>query len=120
MGAIRGATTAQNNREDIIRESQLLVEQLLKQNDVDASNVDAVFCSVTKELTAFNPVTAIRQYLNAPNVAYMCFAEAQFDANYLPNCIRVCIFARNVSQSDVKHCYLNDAKNLRPDLNGKS
>jgi len=45
----------------------------------------------------------------------MCFQEMDVE-NSLKKCIRVIMFVNFTEEKKIKHIYLKDAKNLRPDL----
>ena len=87
----------------------------MKQNKIDASQVNAIFFSTTADLDAAYPAKFVRQSLQMDKVAFMCFQEMNVDGS-LPHCIRVTVFADGGSQDECVACYLGDAKSLRPDL----
>lgn len=115
MGAIRGAICAENSIHDISAKSLELVNTILSRNNVRADDVQAVIFSVTDDLDACYPAQSVREQLNLPNVAFMCFAEMKVP-NSLSRCIRVCVLVDGMAQKECKHCYLGEAAVLRPDL----
>lgn len=115
MAAIRGAVCCENNETDISSKSVELIEKILTENGLSADDVDAVFFSVTADINACYPAKAVRERLNMPNAAFMCFCEMTV-VGALDRCIRACVFTAKLSQSECKHCYLGRAAALRPDL----
>ena len=115
MGAIRGAICAENTIEDISAKSLELVKMILARNSVNTSDIQAILFSATADLNACYPAKSVREQLNIPNVAFMCFAEMNV-ANSMSHCIRVCILVDGLPQKACKHCYLGDAALLRADI----
>ena len=115
MGAIRGAICAKNTVEDISDKSLRLVREIVARNGINTEDIEAIFFSATKDLDACYPAKSVREQLQLNNVAFMCFSEMNV-ANSLSHCIRVCVFVKDLVQSDCKHCYLGEAANLRADL----
>ncbi|QIB26052.1 chorismate mutase [Caloranaerobacter azorensis] len=114
---IRGAITVNNNtREDIIKYTKKLLEEIIKQNNINKSNIISILFSATKDLNKAYPAIAARE-LGLNNCGLMCFQEMDVE-NSLNKCIRVLVFLKsNLNQIDVKHIYLEKASVLRPDLN---
>ncbi len=111
MKCIRGATTLKyNNEEEIILKSKELFEEIIKKNEI--IEFYSIIVSVTKDITAYNPVTIIREEFGLKDVAFMCFQEAEFEKS-MPFTIRILI---NCEAENKKFVYLHDAKNLRKDL----
>ena len=107
---IRGAVTADNTTIDISDKSVRLVTEILAANDLEVGSVAAMLFTVTKDLTAANPCTAIRKALCADNVAFMCMQEADID-NALSHCIRVLVIAEG--DGEPRFVYSGGAQNLR-------
>ncbi len=114
MAYIRGAITTQNTIEDISNSSVLLVDEIMLENKLVVADISAIIFTVTKDINATNPCTAVRKKIGG-NCAYLCFAEADI-VNALPLCIRVCLIAEKIQQNDAKHVYLRGASCLRTDL----
>jgi chorismate mutase len=113
---IRGATTASaNTREAILDATCELLEALVKMNGVCVEDIASVIFTLTPDLDAAFPASAARAIgwthvplldLSAPRVG-----------NDLARCIRVLVhWNTDCAQMDIKHVYLRDARNLRPDL----
>lgn len=114
---VRGATTVLENTEgDMVEQTRVLVEDMIKQNNIQAEDVSHVFISVTKDLNATFPAKALRKIPGWKYVPVMCMAEIEVP-NSLEKCIRIMMVVNTAkSQKDIKHIYHNDAIQLRPDL----
>lgn len=115
MGAIRGAICAKNTVNDISTQAIALIERILDRNFIKPCDVDAIIFSVTDDLNACYPASAVRERFNMSNTAFMCCAEMKVEGA-IDHCIRACVFTSKVEQSNCAHCYLGEAKHLRADL----
>ncbi|KPU28133.1 chorismate mutase [Caloranaerobacter sp. TR13] len=115
--AIRGAITVNNNtKEDIVNCTKKLLKEIIRQNNINKSDVISILFSATKDLNKAYPAIAARE-LGLNNCGLMCFQEMDVE-NSLNKCIRVLLFFKsNLEQSSIKHIYLEKASILRPDLN---
>ena len=112
MNAIRGAiATVKNNKEDIIESSKILFSEIIEKNSLNPKKIVSIVFTTTHDLTEAFPAKAVRdlgyEYISvidtlAPNIS-----------SDLNGCIRVLVLYSD--KVDVKHVYLHDAKNLRPD-----
>ncbi|MDJ0687046.1 MAG: chorismate mutase [Xenococcaceae cyanobacterium MO_188.B32] len=123
---IRGAITAQAktkgapvNTEKAIEEA---VEKLLKaieeHNEVNPEDIVCVFFTATKDLNATFPAKVARKI--RPEWQYVPLLDLQqmHVEGGLKYCIRILIqINTNKPQSEIVHCYLGEAENLRADLN---
>ncbi|MDD3839250.1 MAG: chorismate mutase [Clostridia bacterium] len=116
--AIRGAITVENDtKKDILRNTELLLKEIMCQNNIEKEEIISVFFTATRDLTAVYPAVAARE-LGIVNAALMCANEMDIK-NSLNMCIRVMVQANSeISQKEVKHIYLKQAKTLRPDITG--
>lgn len=114
---IRGATTVSENDAGLmISETKRVLEEMIKENNVKASNVSHVFISVTDDLNATFPARALREFPGWTYVPVMCMAEINV-VNSLKSCIRIMMVVNtDQKQEDVHHVFQNDALQLRPDL----
>ncbi len=111
--AVRGAISADNNKADIQKSVAELYSQLLNINNIAEDLIVSVYFTVTDDLTALNPATALRNKGFAQDLPLMCFSEPKTDGS-LKGIIRILIqFYGTVKPEPV---YLKEAKNLRPDL----
>lgn len=117
MLGIRGATTVdENSREKIWQAAQILVTEIFSLNELHAENIGAIIFSSTEDLTSAFPSSAVRQ-LPALRLIPLFDTREPAIENSLPMCIRVLILAdTDKPQSEIRHVYLEGAKNLRPDL----
>ncbi|WP_431088264.1 chorismate mutase [Paenibacillus sp. 8b26] len=114
---IRGATTVANNDENEILEATcLLLEEIVSYNEVQPEDISNVWITVTHDLNATFPAKAIRQLDGWDMVPLMCSLEIPVEGS-LPKCIRLMVQVNTVkTQREIKHVYLNGAQALRPDL----
>lgn len=111
---IRGATTITNNSaSEILRETTILLNEIIKQNSLTEDKVVSVIFTTTPDLTAEFPAKACRQ-LGWNKAALLGAVEADVPHG-LPRCIRVLFHAYLDSSQEPKHVYLNEAVKLRPD-----
>jgi chorismate mutase len=114
---IRGATTVVNNEAaEIIDATEELLREMIRANDVKASDVASVLISVTEDITAAFPAQALRRIEGWTYVPVMCMREIPVPHS-LPRCIRVMMTVHTTkAQEEISHIYLRDAVQLRPDL----
>ncbi|MCM1289976.1 MAG: chorismate mutase [Corallococcus sp.] len=112
---VRGAVCAQNTAESISQNASRLIGEILSRNRLENKNVSAIFFTVTRDLDAANPATAVRREFCMDNVAFMCSQEMSV-VGMLPFCIRAAVFAETEQSSTLIPVYLGDAAILRPDL----
>jgi chorismate mutase len=114
---VRGAVTVnKNNAEEIFQETKQLVEEIIRQNELGADQVAAVFITVTTDLTADFPAKAVRSVPGWDLVPLMCATEIPVPGS-LEKCIRIMMLANtDLSAGEIHHVFLGNAKKLRPDL----
>lgn len=114
---IRGAITVNRNcSEDIMRATVELVKEMVSANSVESEDIAAVFFSVTPDLNDAFPAEAVRS-LGWKNVPLFCSTEIDVPGS-LGRCIRVLILVNTLlKQTEIKHVYLREARQLREDLN---
>ncbi|OXM88063.1 chorismate mutase [Paenibacillus rigui] len=114
---IRGATTVeQNDKEEILAATIELWNQIIEQNGIVPEEIGAVYITVTPELTATFPASAIRQLPGFELVPLMCSVEVPV-VGALSNCIRFMLMVNtDKKQNEIVHVYLKEAMRLRPDL----
>ena len=115
--SIRGAITVkENNVKEIKIAMSKLINELFKQNKLDESKIINIVFTVTDDLDAINPATVVREEFKLDLTPMLCVQEMKVK-NGLPRCIRIMINAyTTLSKDNVKHVYLGEAENLRPDL----
>jgi chorismate mutase len=118
---VRGAITVEVNSPDLILAAthELLVA-LIEANHLQPEDVASVIFTTTPDLNTEYPAVAARA-LGWKDVALLCTHEMNVPHG-LPRCIRILIhWNTDVSADRVRHVYLRQAVNLRPDrsqLNG--
>jgi chorismate mutase len=116
MRGIRGAVQVEANRRDTILDAaEKLIRALMEANGIHARNVASVFFTVTSDLNAAFPAE-VRTRIGWELVPFLCAQEiAVPDA--MPRVLRVlALIETELSQEEIKHCYLGEARKLRPDL----
>lgn len=116
---IRGATVcAENNATAILQATKELLLAMLSANPgLRSEDIASAWFTMTADLDAVYPARAARQ-IGWTEVPLMCVQE-QTVAQSLTRCIRVLLYWNTeLSQKEVRHCYLHAAAALRPDLSG--
>ncbi|MFY9174504.1 MAG: chorismate mutase [Peptococcia bacterium] len=115
---IRGATTTtENTATAILQETEKLMLELIKENNLTEDKVVSIIFTTTPDLTAEFPSKACRN-LGWNQVALLGSVEADVPHG-IPYCIRVLIQAYLDSPENLQHIYLNEAVRLRPDRAGR-
>jgi len=117
--AVRGAiTVSENSREDILKETKLLLKTVIEKNGINHEDIIDIIFSTTHDLNAAFPAAAARE-MGLTDVALMCTNEIDVPGS-LRKCIRLMLhFNTDKSNKDIKHIYLKGAASLRPDLADK-
>jgi chorismate mutase len=114
---VRGATTVNSNsRDEILAATRQMLALMIRLNGIEPEDVGSALFTVTRDLDAEFPALAARQ-LGWMNVPLICSYEIDVPGS-LPRCIRLLVnWNTGKSQDEIVHIYVNDAKQLRPDLN---
>jgi chorismate mutase len=114
---IRGAVTVEENSGDGIKKATLcLLNSILEENKLEKDDIISAMFTVTHDLNADFPAKAARIHLSWNDIPMMCSQEIPVP-NSLAMCIRVLVLINTtLERSEIKHVYLDGAKNLRPDL----
>ena len=112
---IRGATTTpENSKEAIFTVTQELVQKVIAANEIQESDVAAAFLTVTQDLDAAFPATAVRE-MGWDRTAFLCSHEIAVP-NSLPRCIRILLLVNtDKTPEELVNVYLREAVTLRPD-----
>lgn len=115
--AIRGATTVSSNtKEEILKESAVLIKEIIDKNKLDTDDIISIYFTMTKDLDKVYPAVAVREILNITDVPLLNFEEKYIEGS-LKKCIRVMMYINsNKNKKDIKHIYLNKSKVLRKDI----
>ena len=113
---IRGAVNiASNTKEEILTKSRELLEAIVKANQVAPEDIACAIFTLTPDLNADFPAYAARQ-LGWRDVPLMCARELDVPAA-MEKVIRVLLLVNSeMPASAIKHQYLGDTPQLRPDL----
>lgn len=110
---IRGAITVEENSVDAIKKSTLeLLSEMVKQNNIDISNISHVIFTLTDDLNAAFPAKFARIDMGWKETAMMCFHELDVP-NSLSKCLRILIVLNCDEKFTPKFVYLKGASNLR-------
>jgi len=114
---VRGATTiTKDGKEEVLSATCELLDAILTANpDLKTEDIASVLFTVTEDIASIYPALAARQ-MGWNLVPMMCAREIPVPDS-LPLCIRVLIhWNTDREQQEIKHVYLRDAVQLRPDL----
>ncbi len=113
---IRGAIPVESNTaKDIGDATKELLQALIEANEVKSEDIASVFFTVTPDLNADFPATAARE-LGLSLVPLLCAREIDVP-NGMPRLIRVLLHVNTKkTQGQIRHQYLGEAAELRPDL----
>ena len=114
---IRGATTITEDVPEIIfAETEALIREITRRNPaLKMEDVSSVIFSTTDDIRSAYPAKAVRG-LGWDYVPLFCLQEMDVDGS-MRFVIRVLIhWNTDIPQSSIRHVYLNNAVNLRPDL----
>jgi chorismate mutase len=114
---IRGAITVEKDQSDLVLvATRELLEAVLQANPgLEEGAIASVFFTTTDDLVSVHPALAARQ-MGWTSVPMMCAQEIPVPG-CLPRCVRVLIhWNTEAEQESVRHVYLHEAVQLRPDL----
>jgi chorismate mutase len=114
---VRGATVAVENTSEAILSAtrEMLLKIMAVNPGLQTEDLASAFFTVTVDLNATYPARAARE-IGWMAVPLICAREIPVPGE-LPRCVRVLLhWNTNVPQADVHHVYLNEAVQLRPDL----
>jgi len=114
---IRGAiSVSENCSEQILSATRELLTELCRANDLtNYEDVISAIFTTTPDLTAAFPAEAARS-LGMNQVPLLCASEIAVPHG-MPRVIRILLHVNTpLSQTEVVHVYLRDAKRLRPDV----
>jgi chorismate mutase len=102
----------ENSSEAILGATKELLQCIMEENEIDKSQVAAVWFTTTHDLNAEYPALAARQ-LGWMNAALLC-AHEMIVPKGLPMCIRVLLLVNTEKRpQDLKYIYLKGAVGLR-------
>jgi chorismate mutase len=113
---VRGAINiATNTKEEILAKSRELLEAIVRANKVEPEDIACAIFTLSPDLNADFPAYAARQ-LGWRDVPLMCARELDVPGA-MEKVIRVLLLVNSTTPiSKIKHQYLGDTPQLRPDL----
>lgn len=113
---VRGAITVEiDQAEEVLAATRELLRVMKKENEIQVEDIVSVLFSATADIKSVFPAQAARS-LGWTQVPLMCFQEMEVPDS-LAMCIRVLIHINSdKAQKEIRHVYLKEASNLRPDL----
>ncbi|MDR2795439.1 MAG: chorismate mutase [Spirochaetaceae bacterium] len=112
--ALRGAAQCLNSEEDIVKQVSAMYDDILFQNGVTETDIVSLQFSVTADIDAANPASALRKSGRAANLALFTVQEAASQGG-LPRTIRCLLHCYMNAAASPRHVYRNGAEVLRPD-----
>jgi chorismate mutase len=111
---IRGAiTVSDNSRDSILSATEELLMEMTQANEVEVSDIAAIFFTTTSDLNAEFPAAATRELGWPNNMALLCGHEMNVP-NDLPRCLRIMMLVNTEKGSEeVAHVYLGEAQRLK-------
>jgi chorismate mutase len=120
MRAVRGATTVErDDAELVVAATRELLTELAGRNGLVLEQVISAIFTVTPDITSEFPARAARE-LGWVDVPLLCAMEIP-TIRGLERCIRVLLHIETeLPRSALRHVYLREARELRPDLSDES
>jgi len=112
--ALRGAVQCENTQQDICEQIEGMYDELLSLNNLAEADIVSLIFSVTDDLDAINPCTALRKNGRAGELALFSAREPVCQ-NSLPRTVRSLIHCYLEEGAKTRHVYRNGAEVLRPD-----
>ena len=115
LRGFRGATTVtRDDPEEILAATDELLRSLVEANGIEPDAIVSAIFTVTPDLTSTFPARASSGH-GWEQVAIIHATEIPVPGS-LPRCIRVLVHGYSTrGPAEIKHCYLREAKVLRPD-----
>jgi len=113
--AIRGAVQCENTEKDIRLQIGLMYDEMLHNNNLEENEIVSVIFSVTRDLNAVNPCSALRKDGRGAGDTALFSVQEPYCKNSVERIIRVIIHCYLDEGSKVRHVYRNGAEVLRPD-----
>jgi chorismate mutase len=115
LGAIRGATTVDEDEATVIRAATAeLLRRIVALNDLASSDIISALFTVTPDLRSAFPAHSARD-LGWNDVALLCTMEIPVPGA-IERCIRVLLHVDTATpRKELRHVYLRGARSLRPE-----
>jgi len=113
--ALRGAVQCENTEKDICEQIALMYDELLSANNLEEKDIVSVIFSVTTDLNAANPCSALRKSGRAVGDTALFSVQEPDCRGAVERIVRVIIHCYLDEGAAVRHIYLGGAEVLRPD-----
>lgn len=116
LRGIRGAiTVSEDNAAQVLAATQELLEEIIRQNEIDPQDIASIIFTATRDLKSTFPAEAARA-IGLHLVPLLCSQEIGVEGA-MASCIRVLMHVNtSLPQGEIKHVFLRDAARLREDL----
>jgi chorismate mutase len=116
---VRGAITVEtNSAAEILGATRQLLAHMVRANGIEIADIASACFTATPDLTAAFPARAARD-LGWHQVPLLDAQEISVPGS-LPRCVRVLLHWNTLkSQDEIRHIYLGEAAQLRPDMQEK-
>ena len=119
---LRGASVAENTAESITKGVCDMCTSLFKLNNIAPEDVVSIQFTMTEDLDAINPASALRcgqTEIDVSACALFCSQEASV-RGMAGGMIRALVTAYMDEGASARHVYINGAEALRPDFSQKT
>lgn len=118
LRALRGATTVDDDTTEQIEERVIaLLTEMFERNGLHHDDLVSVLFTATDDIHAAFPAAAARKF-GLGDVPLICARELDI-VGATPRCIRVMMhLTTELGRDELRHVYLEGARNLRDDLPG--
>jgi chorismate mutase len=116
--ALRGAITLErDDRDHLLERVERLLTEMIERNSLSSDDLISILFTATPDIHSVFPAVAARQ-LGLGDVPLICAQELSIDGS-MPLCIRVLMHTNTeLTRSELRHVYLEEARTLRDDLPG--
>lgn len=113
--SLRAAISSENTVTSITENTCELYTTVLHENKIKETDIVSLQISITADLDAINPATALRSKNLAKNISLFCSQEAKYRGSK-PKIIRFMILLYAEEAFTAKNIYLKNASQLREDM----
>lgn len=116
--AVRGATGAENTAQSIVENTVEMCSRIFKENSLFPEDIVSVQFTLTKDLDAMNPASALRKGdcgIDVSRIPLFCSQEPDIKGSP-EKLIRVLVTAYSEEGAVARHVYINGAERIRPDF----
>ena len=116
--ALRGAITLErDDRDHLLERVERLLTEMIERNSLSSEDLISILFTATPDIHSVFPAVAARQ-MGLGDVPLICAQELSVDDS-MPLCVRVLMHTNTeLTRSELRHVYLEEARTLRDDLPG--